>query len=252
MSATYDGSVVMLGGSGNATLSTSGGSSITMFGGSGDDSLSTSGGSSITMMGGTGHDVMSATKGNQQPFNYGSLSREPIYLKEPAAGASIATASLISPQTSPASPGSKTTNCDRLASNPFDHDRPKDVPGVTVEQIDVVPALEACNEARAEFRKFLNEADSIIFSRAPARAESAITKPDAPAPSQVERQQAAYATLGDMIVNESEVLIAMWDGEPPRGPGGTGELVENARRMDKPLVWLRSAPPFEITFERIG
>jgi hypothetical protein len=54
----------MLGGTGNATLSSSGGSSITMFGGTGNDSLSATAGSTITIIGGSGNDTLTATNGS--------------------------------------------------------------------------------------------------------------------------------------------------------------------------------------------
>jgi TPR repeat protein len=39
------------------------------------------------------------------------------------------------------------TDCDRLAANPLDPQRPTGVEGVTPDHIDIVPALAACNDA---------------------------------------------------------------------------------------------------------
>jgi TPR repeat protein len=43
------------------------------------------------------------------------------------------------------------TDCDRLAANPADPQRPRSVAGVRINQIDIVPALTACNTAMRQF-----------------------------------------------------------------------------------------------------
>lgn len=40
----------------------------------------------------------------------------------------------------------------------------------------------------------------------------------------------AYARAGHLVVDHSDLLIALWDGRPARGPGGTAEIVDYARR----------------------
>jgi hypothetical protein len=40
-----------------------------------------------------------------------------------------------------------------------------------------------------------------------------------------QRREAQYALAGRYIVERSDTLLAVWDGEPARGPGGTGDLV---------------------------
>ena len=45
-------------------------------------------------------------------------------------------------------------------------------------------------------------------------------------------------------------MIAVWDGKPARGPGGTAQIVEHARRVQKPLI-LISADGREVKRERI-
>ena len=50
-----------------------------------------------------------------------------------------------------------------------------------------------------------------------------------------EREE-AYLDCGIETVNACDVLIALWDGEPARGRGGTAEVVTYARELDKPLV----------------
>ena len=54
------------------------------------------------------------------------------------------------------------------------------------------------------------------------------------APSQ-ERPDAYLATGLDMV-ERADVLLALWDGQPARGKGGTSEVVAYARQIGRPLV----------------
>ncbi|RBP38124.1 hypothetical protein DES53_112122 [Roseimicrobium gellanilyticum] len=45
-----------------------------------------------------------------------------------------------------------------------------------------------------------------------------------------------YARLADNMVESARILIAVWNGEPASGPGGTAEVVELARKRLLPLV----------------
>lgn len=51
----------------------------------------------------------------------------------------------------------------------------------------------------------------------------------------------AYLDCGMETVNGSDVLLAVWDGQPARGKGGTAEVVEYARSLGKPLVVIDAA-----------
>jgi hypothetical protein len=52
----------------------------------------------------------------------------------------------------------------------------------------------------------------------------------------VERtREEAYAAAGRWIVDHTDRLVAVWDGEPARGPGGTGDIVAYARRVGVPV-----------------
>jgi TPR repeat protein len=50
----------------------------------------------------------------------------------------------------PSDPLDLVTDCDRLASNPNDPQRPRGVAGVDISKIDIVPALAACDSAMAQ------------------------------------------------------------------------------------------------------
>ncbi len=46
----------------------------------------------------------------------------------------------------------------------------------------------------------------------------------------------AYLECGHRTVDEADVLIAVWDGQPAAGPGGTADIVAYARARQKPLI----------------
>lgn len=51
-----------------------------------------------------------------------------------------------------------------------------------------------------------------------------------------------YELAGDFMLARSDVLFAVWDGRPGRGPGGTAAVVHQAVRQGVPVVHLGSAP----------
>ncbi len=46
----------------------------------------------------------------------------------------------------------------------------------------------------------------------------------------------SYLDCGVETVNHCDLLVAVWDGEPARGRGGTGEIVAYARDMGRPVI----------------
>ncbi len=48
----------------------------------------------------------------------------------------------------------------------------------------------------------------------------------------------AYFKAGKQVVNRSELLIAVWDGRPAAGLGGTADAVDYARQCGKPVVYI--------------
>lgn len=46
----------------------------------------------------------------------------------------------------------------------------------------------------------------------------------------------AYADIGVQVVEQSDLLLAVWDGLPPRGPGGTGDVVGHALERGLPVA----------------
>lgn len=52
----------------------------------------------------------------------------------------------------------------------------------------------------------------------------------------------AYEAAGRAVLDQSDVLIAVWDGQKPRGRGGTGQIIEEAVRRRLPVVWIHALP----------
>lgn len=49
-----------------------------------------------------------------------------------------------------------------------------------------------------------------------------------------------YYDCGIQTVSESQLLMALWDGQPSRGTGGTQEMVAYARKTGHPIAWIHS------------
>jgi hypothetical protein len=54
-----------------------------------------------------------------------------------------------------------------------------------------------------------------------------------------ELSEEALMAAGRRLVERSDRLVAVWDGRPARGVGGTGDVVDHARRSGVPIhvVW---------------
>lgn len=46
----------------------------------------------------------------------------------------------------------------------------------------------------------------------------------------------AFLAGGQAVVDASAVLLTVWDGQPSRGLGGTADIVEYARRLNRRIV----------------
>ncbi len=57
-------------------------------------------------------------------------------------------------------------------------------------------------------------------------------------PSSREQGDQAYALAGQVTAAQSDLLIAVWDGDEARGPGGTADVVDYAIRRGVPVIWL--------------
>jgi hypothetical protein len=52
----------------------------------------------------------------------------------------------------------------------------------------------------------------------------------------------AYRRAGHALLDESDVLLAVWDGQPAQGAGGTAEVVNEACRRRMPVIHVSTRP----------
>jgi hypothetical protein len=53
-----------------------------------------------------------------------------------------------------------------------------------------------------------------------------------------EHRPASYMAVGDAVIRHSDILIAIWDGTPAKGLGGTADVVDEAQKQEIPVVWI--------------
>jgi hypothetical protein len=87
------------------------------------------------------------------------------------------------------------------------------------------------SESKEEFEKYISQAN---HSR------------QLPSPS---TRNEAYEQVGRYVVDRCDVLIALWNGEPAAGQGGTAEIVEYAREKMCPLFWIHTENKEKVTYE---
>jgi hypothetical protein len=114
-----------------------------------------------------------------------------------------------------------------------------DYPGARLDA--VLPlALEdhledfASEQSRKEFEELLGRCDKPVFLRT-RRIQDECSDPK----TMAELRCNSYAQVGQYIVDHCDVLIAVWDGAPSRGRGGTAEIVQYALEKNRPIlrVW---------------
>lgn len=54
---------------------------------------------------------------------------------------------------------------------------------------------------------------------------------------------AAYAAAGRVVLNQSDLLIAVWDGGGAAGGGGTAQTLREALQFHVPVLWIHSNAP---------
>ena len=88
---------------------------------------------------------------------------------------------------------------------------------------------------------FADDASRHDFLRLLDAAESVSSSP------RQESREAAYEHAGRALLDRSDVLLALWDGRPSRGRGGTAQLVTEARALGKPVevIHVERADPVE-------
>jgi Protein of unknown function (DUF4231) len=88
-------------------------------------------------------------------------------------------------------------------------------------------------ESRGEFENLLKQASAVLELDGVRTLE-----------------KEAYEAVGRLVVRQSDVLIAVWNGERPEGSekkGGTGQIALEAQSLDIPVVRIDSKPPHTIS-----
>lgn len=95
-----------------------------------------------------------------------------------------------------------------------------------IEQfLEDFPALSS----KAEFRKLIKRARTV-------------TEPSAGGSG----AESGYHWASETIVAHADLLLAIWDGEPGRGQGGTAWTIDSALTANVPVIWLLSREPWSI------
>jgi uncharacterized lipoprotein YddW (UPF0748 family) len=53
-------------------------------------------------------------------------------------------------------------------------------------------------------------------------------------------REEAYAAANERLLDEVDVLVAVWDGKDAQGQGGTAQVVARARARNLPLAWIHA------------
>jgi len=93
-----------------------------------------------------------------------------------------------------------------------------------------VPWIAFLPVAEEDFRSDFAEPDWLKARQLLQRAARVQSLPA------VNDRNLAYLECGLSTVEEADLMIALWDGEPSRGTGGTAEVVAHARVLGKPLI----------------
>jgi len=89
-----------------------------------------------------------------------------------------------------------------------------------------------------EFRDDFSRQDWLRAKALITRAAS--VNPPPPPPANAARDT-AYSACADRIVAACDLLLAVWDGKPARGPGGTQETIARATTLGKRVIIIDSA-----------
>ena len=92
--------------------------------------------------------------------------------------------------------------------------------------------------ARGRYRESLADGDAReTFDRLLERATCTLELP-----GEEQSEVEAYVMTGRATVAHSDVIIALWDGRPPRGRGGTGEVVQLALTRGAAIIHIPIEP----------
>jgi hypothetical protein len=97
---------------------------------------------------------------------------------------------------------------------------------------------------------FSDQGTTVTFRRLLARATQRTELPGS-----LKRRNQAYLDVGLATLERADVLLAIWDGAPAAGRGGTSEIVTQAVAQRIPVVWVHAAEdlsPRVVTRKQFG
>ncbi len=105
---------------------------------------------------------------------------------------------------------------------------------------------ETCAELHVPIRvllpvpreQFRNDFDEASWARAESVFKYALSVEVTGAGEELKER---YYECGIETVQQSQLLIALWDGAPSQGLGGTADMVHFAKEQGRPVIWIHSA-----------
>ena len=99
-------------------------------------------------------------------------------------------------------------------------------------------------ESKAEFEELCGKSRHVHSPRAlPLESSGSASALE-------EERKRAYEEVGVYVVDQCDVLIAVWDGKPARGRGGTADIVAYARERKRPLIIVSADHPEQTILEK--
>ncbi len=93
-----------------------------------------------------------------------------------------------------------------------------------------------------DYERDFSSAKSIVaFRRLVAEAREVAVVGEAG--STPDERNAAYVAAGREMLVRADLLVAVWDGLPSRGEGGTAQIVAEAQAHEIPVVWIQADAP---------
>jgi hypothetical protein len=94
--------------------------------------------------------------------------------------------------------------------------------------------------SRARFQEDFPTSFAVGEFRALLKASEKVIEP-MPAAHKHRLPEAAYHAVGQHLLELCDTLIAVWDGQPSRGKGGTVDVVDAALDKGIPVIWIHAS-----------
>lgn len=111
--------------------------------------------------------------------------------------------------------------------------------------------------AKEDYRKdFETEASCGEFealqsrARRPVALRKTLLRKEFTDDEQTAIRRQAYAEVGRYVVQHSDLLIAIWDGQESGGIGGTADIIEYAKKRRCPVIHISTVYPHKISIFR--